>query len=73
VARHPNEGTTTDTRTGQLQFVFPIIGSIEEHPCYWPNLRTLGHRAYVVRGRVMYCERCGAEIDENKKNRLTPR
>lgn len=54
-------------RTGQthLPFIFPT--PIEQHPCYWPSAKRLSHRCYITRGQLMHCERCGVELDENKK------
>lgn len=51
---------------------FPPGKSLTEHPCYglFASAPTeLSHRAYVTKGEPMYCERCGTELDQCKKQK----
>lgn len=48
----------------------PVERNLAEHPCYGffksaPN--KLSHRAYITNSGPIYCERCGTELDVDKK------
>ena len=46
--------------------------SLSDHPCYgiFATAPTkFGHRAYMTNHSPMYCERCGTELDRDKKQK----
>jgi len=57
------------TRAGQMQL--PLVQDVppEDHPCYVKTYRKQFHRAPDSGrcGELMYCARCGVEIDDQVK------
>lgn len=49
----------------------PLGKSITDHPCHGISMTPgkLSHRAYITKDEPIYCERCGTELDENKKQK----